>query len=492
MDEPRETRSPRSGTRPRPGTAAFAVALLALAAAPFANANKSEWTIFEDQRTIVQSGSAVRTATLDDIEALGADTLRISVNWGDIAPDSRSTARPPFDATNSHAYPGFGPFDAALADATARGFRILVTITGPVPVWATRGARGDNRYPDANKFARFVTAVGNRYNGSVPGLPRITNWSFWNEPGHPRFLKPQKKRNSPAARSYRQLVAKGVSALRAAGHQNARVLVGELAPFPAAKGPGPLAFMRAWLCLDRKYKRLRGGAARRQGCQGFKKVDADGFAIHAYTRPVSNYRPRGDAITIGVIRRLARALDRAAKARRLPRRLPIYNTEFGIQTNPPDPFQGGSLAKQAQILNESEEISYRNSRVRSYAQYLLYDDPPETTGPKFDRFRGFQSGLRFTDGRVKPAHKAFRCPIVVHRRGSGVRVWGRVRPGMGLRELELQRKRGSRFANSGSRISTNSAGYFTVTRSSRARYRFQALDSAGNVTCTSRVAKPLA
>src|SRR5690606_23460498 len=137
--------------------------------------------------------------------------------------------------------------------------------------------------------------------------------------------------------SYRELVAEGLPALRAAGHAQSTILVGELAPFPPAGGPGPLAFLRTWLCLDKKYKRLRGSAARRNGCSNFKKVQANGFAIHAYTRPVSNYKPKGDAITIAVIRRLGKALDKAARAGRLPRRLPIYNTEFGIQTNPPDP-----------------------------------------------------------------------------------------------------------------------------------------------------------
>ena len=40
------------------------------------------------------------------------------------------------------------------------------------------------------------------------------------------------------------------------------------------------------------------------------------------------------------------------------------------------------------LLNEAEEISYHNSRIKSYSQYLLYDDPPLTTGPANDSWPG--------------------------------------------------------------------------------------------------------
>ncbi|MGK3945551.1 hypothetical protein ABK046_45320, partial [Streptomyces caeruleatus] len=71
--------------------------------------------------------------------------------------------------------------------------------------------------------------TGKRYSGSFAGLPRVSNWTFWNEPHHPQFLKPQSVHNSPSARIYRDLVARGVPALRAAGHQGSTILVGELA-----------------------------------------------------------------------------------------------------------------------------------------------------------------------------------------------------------------------------------------------------------------------
>jgi hypothetical protein len=175
--------------------------------------------------------------------------------------------------------------------------------------------------------------------------------------------------------------------------------------------------------------------------------------------------------------------------------MPIYNTEFGIQTNPPDPFQGGSLSLQARILNESEEFSYRYSRLKSYSQYLLYDQPPVLNVPSFQRWRGFQSGLRFLDGRAKPALDAYRLPIVVRKRGRGLKIWGRVRPGSGARYAQLQRKRGGSFVDDGEPLATTSAGYFTVSRSRSGSFRFEGYvsDGAGGRTLvgTSRVAKPI-
>jgi hypothetical protein len=459
-------------------------ALVGLFLAPAgALAGRTQWSLFEDHKALVLSGPGVREQVLNELNSLGADTIRVRVMWNNVAPAPRSRRRPRFDATAPAAYPGFAPYDDLVRRAASKGFRIMLTLSGDAPRWATFKKRGSNYRPSGLEFGRFAAAVGRRYSGTFGDLPKVALWSLWNEPNHFRFLRPQSRRRvSPAAAVYRSLVARAIGALRANGHGNSDVLVGELAPVESGGGPGPLAFLRAWLCLDRSYHRLRGRAARRSGCRRFKKVRTDGFAIHAYTRPISNFRPRGDAVTIRVIRRLAAALDRAARAGRLPRRLPIYNTEFGIQTSPPDPFQGGSLARQAQVINESEEYSYRYPRLRTYSQYLLYDDPPRR-GPRSVKWAGFQSGLRFARGRRKPAYDAYKFPVVARRRGGRAIVWGRVRPGSGAKFVQLQRQAGRRFANDGKLIRTDSGGYFS-TRRSRGTFRFlaysgQAADGSG-------------
>jgi hypothetical protein len=190
-----------------------------------------------------------------------------------------------------------------------------------------------------------------------------------------------------------------------------------------------------------------------------------------------------------VIRRLGEYLDRAAAVGRLPRGVEIYATEFGLQSNPPDPTVGNSTRDQAALINEKEEQSYRYPRLRSYAQYLLYDDPAREGATLEEIWSGFQTGLRFADGQPKPAFDAYRFPIVVQRaRGGGVFVWGRVRAGSGARRVELQRMPGARTVR---RVETNDAGYFEVAVSRRAKYRFIARHDDGRRVGTSRVAAPI-
>jgi hypothetical protein len=212
-------------------------------------------------------------------------------------------------------------------------------------------------------------------------------------------------------------------------------------------------------------------------------VDADGFATHPYGS-VDRIPAGRDYVGLPVIRRLGHYLDAAAAAGRLPRGLPLYATEFGLQTNPPDPTVTTSLAKQAAELNAAEELSYRFPRLRSYAQYLLYDDPVRP-GPGGVAWTGFQTGLRFSDRRPKPSWSAYRLPITVRRKGGGVRIWGRVRPGSGQRTVQLELRTDAGFAPSGRPFRTDGYGFFDVRRGRTGAYRF----SVAGVG-TSRVAGP--
>ena len=58
--------------------------------------------------------------------------------------------------------------------------------------------------------------------------------------------------------------------------------------------------------------------------------------MHPYTTKFGPFfQPANqDDVTIGVLSRLVKALDRAASAGALPRRLPIYVSEFGVQSYP--------------------------------------------------------------------------------------------------------------------------------------------------------------
>ena len=451
-----------------------------------AAASKRQWSVFEDHTALVKSPQAERIRRLDEVKDLGADTLRIEVKWNEVAPSPGSKTRPNFDASDpaayaSHpeAYPGFGGYDDLMRRARALGFRIIITITGDAPRWATEGGKGTgsnvNYRPSASEFAQFAAAVAKRYSGDLGDLPAVFYFTLWNEPNHRQFIKPTK--SAPVI--YRKMVDAAIPKIRAA-NKNARIFIGETAPVGRApKAMGPKQFIRKWLCLNSRLRRTSKGS-----CRKFKRIDADGYAHHPYG-PVSRVPKKRDVLNMLAIRELGRYLDRAAAARRIPRKLPIYNTEFGLQSNPPDRAVSTSPIRQAQLINEKEEYSYRYGRLKSYSQYLLFDDPPRK-GPRSQRWSGFQTALRFHTGRKKPAYNAFKFPIVVKKRSRYVLIWGRVRPGTGKRYVRIQRK-GSSF---GRRIKTNSRGYFTKKFGRTASYRFRAYDSKRKRLGTSRTARP--
>ncbi|HZO59304.1 MAG TPA: hypothetical protein VFB51_06420 [Solirubrobacterales bacterium] len=448
-----------------------------------ASASRSMWSVFEDHNALVRTTPAKRQQALEQIRLhMGADTLRIEIKWNEVAPLPSRRSKPAFDATNPAAYPGFFPYDDLILRARSLGMRIIVTITGDAPRWATAGGRGRsfataNYKVNSGEYSRFAGAVARRYSGRFGGLPAVHYFTVWNEPNHRNFLKP----TSQAPRIYRNLVDAALPAIKRNGPSGVRIFVGELAPVGRAPiAMGPKEFLRKWLCLNRRLRRTSSGS----GCRRFKRIDAHGFAHHPYG-PTERVPRKRDVINMLAIRTLATYLDRARRAKRFTRKLNIYNTEFGLQSNPPDRLVSTSLSRQAALINEKEEYAYRYSRLKSHSQYLLYDDPARP-GSLRTKWSGFQTGLRFANGRQKTSYNAYRFPIVVKRRGRGVYVWGRVRPGVGPRYVRVQRKGGSL----GPRIKTDPRGYFGVRRRISGRYRFRAYNAQGAVLGTSRTARP--
>ncbi len=382
--------------------------LLSLLLAVPASANRQQALTFEAPRDLMNA--ATRPAALAELESLGVRSLRVILTWHNVAPSPDAPTRPDFEPTNPDAY-DWGEYDALMAAAQDRGWPVLMTISGPVPKWATAAKLDIYTRPSASAFAAFVTAVGRHFGAQV------NNWAIWNEPNQPQFLRPQFGRGgralSPAI--YRSLYLAGVRGLTKSGQGQDTILLGETSPRGTGRVVAPIAFLRGTLCLNRKY-------VRRTACG---PLPASGYAHHAYTtRQGPYFKPaNADDVTIGVLGRLTKALDRARKAGALTTRMPIYLTEFGIQSTP-DTQSGVSLSKQVEYRAIAERIAYGNPRVAAFSQYLLRDSDP--TGPK--QYGGFESGLRFANGKPKPSLPAFRLPLAAQRRGSTVSIWGLVRP----------------------------------------------------------------
>lgn len=465
----------------RLGRLALACLALPLALAAPAAASPSQVSIIQDDFLLASDGD--RETTLDAFAELGADWVHVVARWDRIAPDPDSGEPPAFDVGDPAAYPptAWGELDAIVRGAEARGLAVLLTPSGPVPRWASLGRRGRLWKPNVRLFGRFVQALGLRYGGdyAAPGgdgpLPRVERWSVWNEPNQPGWLRPQFERGRPySPHRYRLLYRSAVSALRRTGHGDDLILLGETAPLGDRRaGPEskmrPGRFLRELFCLGSREGSCRGS---------FERLPAGGLAHHPYVK-FRNQTPRTrpldrDDYPIGASPRLFALLDRAGRAGRVRRRLGVYFTELGWQSNPPDELFGVGLALQARYINESERMAYGWRRVRSTSQYLLNDEPD---------LAGFQTGLRFESGRPKPALAAYRVPLVLSRRGRRLRFWGLVRPAEpGVREavrLLYSPGRGRRFRSAGI-LRTGDRGVFAAGRPLRhGRWRVRWTDALG-------------
>ena len=418
------------------------ICCLTLLAAPAgALAAPGQTVSFEAPRDVMDP--ATRDAALDEIAGFGTDALRVILYWKDVAPKPKSSSVPAITQDDPAAY-DWAKYDAVVDAARARGLKVLLTVTGPVPRWATLSRRDQRTRPSPERFAQFMEAAGKHY-GS-----RVDVWSIWNEPNHPDFLRPQFFRGKPASGIwYRKLFLAGQRGLERAGLGGATVLMAETAPVGTSRVVAPIVFLNTALCVDRRS--IRTGKV----C---KRLPTDGYAHHPYTRRQGPfYTPAGrNDVTIGSLRRLTRALDRAAARGKVRKGLPIYLTEFGIQSLP-DPIYGVSQQRQAEYQAISERIAWTNPRVRWFSQYLLRDSLHKTTGPKFSRYPGFESGLRFDDGRPKLALKSFPVPLAALRSGSRVTLWGLARPATGRTRAAIF-VRGKRYRS----VRTDRRGHFSL------------------------------
>ncbi|MGZ6694910.1 MAG: hypothetical protein ACXVFL_04620 [Solirubrobacteraceae bacterium] len=432
-----------------------------------AHASHSQSTTLDAPRDLLDDSA--RPKALDDAAALGVKSLRIVLTWQTVAPASSSRVKPKFDATDPGAY-DWGHYDALVAAARQRGWSVLMTPSGPVPRWATNGAKDNLTRPRPNEFRMFVQAAAAHFGA------KVDTWSIWNEANQPQFLMPQYSiRHQPLSpRIYRNLFFAAVRGLRNAGQGDKPLLIGETSPRGTGKVVPPLTFLREMLCLDSRYRRAGKCAA----------VPATGYAHHAYTtgQGPTFHPPEPNDVTIGVLSRLTRALDRAAKAGAVKAHLPIWLTEFGIESVP-DPLRGVSLMQQSEYRSISERIAYDNPRVVSFNQYLLRDDLPKQGVPKIMRYPGFETGLFSAGGKVKPSFDGFRLPLVAWRTGSKVSLWGLVRPAAGPTKatVEISSDKGRTWRTLGT-YTTDARGYFTRTVSNASGRRWRLVWTAPDGT----------
>lgn len=476
-------------TRKTPHFAAL-LALLALGVfVSGAGAATSQVSVIEDPARIYSPDTAQQVAAMDEVKALGAGIVRIGIPWRAVAPDGASTTRPAGDLSNPDNYPAgsWAIADNAVRLAQERGLRPWIVVTYPAPRWAVKKETSfeGNYKIDAAAYGNFARAVGLRY-------PSVDMFSLWNEPNLRRYIEPQRTGTKiDSAVQYRKMYLAGYSGLVSAGHSSATILMGELLPRTGTvKSPTavpPVTFLRAFFCLDAKGKKLTGSAARKQECSNFKTLRGTGLAYHPYVNAAGPLfkEPYAENAPITYLKRIEKVLDQAYKNKRIKtRNMKIYNSEFGVQTSPPDSIYGVSLAKTPGYLNISEYLNWADKRIATYSQYLLIDDL---------EVAAFQTGLRFHNGDKKAGvYEAYQTPLVVFKTSSSNKayVWGALRAkGSGNAVADIQVKDGDTWSTVTTVSVTNSRGYFStnVTVPSAKSKTFRISWSGG----ISREAKPV-
>ena len=498
-----------------------AIAALAWSLGPGATpapANQQMLSLMQDDDLLIYKGNIEKRSTLNRMKSLGVDAVRVTLLWSVVAEGKTKNKR----ANDPRGYPArnWDRYDNLVYLAKQAGIQVLFNVTGPGPAYghetppANRRANKATWKPKASEFAKFVTAVGKRYSGfykdenSPLTLGRVGLWSLYNEPNQGGWLTPQfdveptlKKKIAISPILYRELYLRARQALGKSGHEADVILIGETAPLGDPKGRktdrkamSPVEFIKELMCVAPNGQPYKGKQARARKCDLFQKlgpIKATAWAHHPYTRSDPPTKaPARSGYTLGNISQLGTALDSyAQKTKDIRAGLPLLLTEYGYETNPPDPLSGISPELQAQYINEGDLLLYQNPRVVGNTQFLLRDAAPVRKAKKGSQAYWFtyQSGLYYEKDQPKPAAAAYGLPLVVSvaapngAGGGTVNVWGqlRFRPNGAqgdMVQMQFRPQGAAAWENNGDPIPVSSAfGYFTAQRSAPVSGSWRAL-----------------
>jgi hypothetical protein len=384
-------------------------------------------TVQDDAVLLHGSDGSVQSA-MTQLASLGASYIRLTASWSTLAPTptSKSVPRAPFDPSNLATYAA-GPLrelDRAVKDATAAGMKVMIDVGFFAPRWAVPVASsdGNDRYePSPALFAEFAHAVAQRYDGAQKNLPAVRLYTVWNEPNNATFLMPQWRRTpsgwvaaSPSI--YRGMYAAAHAAIKAISASDL-VLIGATAPGGSTTagtgGVMPMDFVRALACETSTL-----GPLNTPDCRNYAPLQADGYAHHPYSLdqpPGIGTTVLGD-VPLADASRLEALIATLALQGRITSSWPLYDTEYGTQTDPPDPYVPFSPQQQAEYIGWSTFLAWRDPDTKMFAQFLLRDSAPDRGVPFTRAFWGsYQTGLYYQNGIAKPAAEAFRMPFWVQR-----------------------------------------------------------------------------
>ena len=375
--------------------AVCACAAGATAAAPAGAATGIQYGLTDD--AWLTDGPGTLASRLDQLETLGVQLVRYTLNWNQIAHTRPANSTDP----NDPAY-DWSTVDPVIDGLRTHGIGVLLQLLG-TPSWAN-GGHGPNYAPTSgSSFAAFAHAAALRY-------PWVKRWLIWNEPNQVRWLRP----TSPRIYVTRLLNPAYIAIHGVIG--GAQVGGGSTAPRGATGGVSPVTWIAG---MHAAHARLDAYAHNPYPLDPKHETPLTGGCTHCET------------LTMATVTRLESLVARDFGRAR------IWLTEYGYQTDPPDRILGVSPALQARYVGEGDYQAYRTPRVDMLIQYLYRDEPS---------LARFQSGLVKLSGARKPAYSAFELPLAqIGRTGTAVSLWGQLRAPATGATARLQRKQGSRW-----------------------------------------------
>ena len=391
--------------------------LLALAGSVGANTARASKGIrygIQDDAWL-EFGPGTLNQRLATFKRLGVPFVRFTLHWNQVAPTRPKNPTSPRD----RAYDWRRP-DRILRGLRRYGLTPVLTLVG-TPAWANNGRAPNFAPPHPRDFRRFATAAARRY-------PWVRYWLIWNEPNKPLWLRPTR-----AAIYVQHLLNPAYDAIHAV-LPHARVAGGVTAPRGGLGGVAPVTWIRGMAAAHAKL---------------------DAYAHHPYPlrpneTPSSGGCKNCPSITMATIPKLLILVRRYFGPK------PVWLTEYGYQTNPPDTFLGVSLKRQGTMLSLAALRTWRLARVTMLIQYLYQDEVSLSR---------FQTGLVFADGRPKLSLVAFKLPFAEMRRhGVQTVLWGQVRGGRhGRKPYQLEVLHRNEWEKVGHVRLTNDDGFFMRT-----------------------------
>ena len=268
--------------------------------ATMAAINTSNTTVGFADSDIIGMSQADIDRTLDEMQAMGVQNVRILIPWNGI------------EIQNDFFY--WNKVDALVNSAYERDMGILGVLNS-TPAWATEPGQPAPASPPAStaEYAEFVGAVAERYAG------KVSAYEIWNEPNAATFWYP-----SPDPAAYTELLQAAYPAIKEAD-PNATVIggvVGWVTDYPN------LAISPA------KYVQGMYDA----GAQGY--FDALSYHPYQYQVPFGQGRPYGAAAPINQLDLMHQEMVANGDGDKL-----IWATEYG------QPTSEGGEAKQASFIS---------------------------------------------------------------------------------------------------------------------------------------------